>query len=95
MEKSNDTIKVIGALMLGVLAGTALGILFAPNKGSKTRRSLLNGAKDLGEDLTKKIKDEVNALRNKAEHLEGLADGKITELTQNIKQKVDTLKHQN
>ena len=88
-----------GKLVLGILAGLAtgavLGILFAPDKGRKTRRKLIGGAKGLADDLTKKIKDEVSALRSKATDLENLAVEKVSDITNTVKQKVDTLKNSN
>ncbi|HEX7413144.1 MAG TPA: YtxH domain-containing protein, partial [Bacteroidia bacterium] len=48
MEKSNNTGKLIGALLVGAAIGGALGILFAPHKGSETRKRILAQ----GEDLT-------------------------------------------
>lgn len=53
-----NNLKVIAALAAGVLAGTALGLLFAPAKGQDTRRTLLNGAKDIAENLKQKIRNE-------------------------------------
>lgn len=88
-----------GKLVLGILAGLAtgavLGILFAPDKGRKTRRKLIGGAKGLADDFAKKIKDEVSALRSKATDLENLAVEKVSDITNNVKQKVDTLKNSN
>ncbi|MBA3663068.1 MAG: YtxH domain-containing protein [Bacteroidetes bacterium] len=92
MENSNNT-KVIGALVLGALVGAALGVLFAPDKGSVTRSKLAGGAKDLTEDLKKKIYDEIAALRTKAEELEKLTVEKVNEGLNNIKQKTGDLKH--
>lgn len=73
MENSNNTGKVIGALILGAAIGGALGILFAPEKGSKTRKVLSNKSDDLLEDMTGKLNDlladakkEVETAKNKA-----------------------------
>ena len=50
--------KVVLGLLAGVAAGAALGILFAPDKGSRTRRKIVNS----GEDLEDEVKDKFNVL---------------------------------
>jgi gas vesicle protein len=70
MGNSKETVTVIGALVVGALAGAALGVLFAPYKGSRTRNRLVRKAKNIGKDLKKKMKAEVNSLRTKVENLE-------------------------
>lgn len=79
-----------GNLVLGVLAGLAtgavLGILFAPDKGVKTRRRIAGGAKDLADELTKKIKDEVSSLRHKASELEAKGEEKLAGMSNNVSQ---------
>lgn len=57
MENStHDAKKVIGALLIGTAIGAAIGILFAPAKGTETRKAIV----DKGEDLTDSMKDKFN-----------------------------------
>ena len=54
MENSNSTLRVIGALVIGAVAGAAIGVLFAPDKGSRTRRKIADGVSDLTDDIKSK-----------------------------------------
>jgi gas vesicle protein len=51
-----DTGKVVLGVLAGVAAGAILGILFAPAKGSDTRKNICKK----GEDYTDAIKDKFN-----------------------------------
>lgn len=50
-----------GKVMLGILGGLAtgvlLGVLFAPAKGSKTRKKMLKKGKDYSDSLKHKIEE--------------------------------------
>ena len=54
--------NIIGALLLGAAVGAVIGILVAPDKGSETRKKLLNGAGDLADNLKSKFTDELGKL---------------------------------
>jgi gas vesicle protein len=57
--------KIAGLFMLGAAAGAALGMLFAPEKGSKTRKKLSAGALDLADTLKEKLQVGVNGIRER------------------------------
>lgn len=60
----NDNSKVLIGLLAGLAAGAALGLLFAPEKGSETRDRLSQSLKDLGDSIKDKAADEINNLNN-------------------------------
>ncbi len=81
MENSNNSGKVIGALLVGAAIGGALGILFAPDKGAKTRKKILGQGEELTDSLTEKFnefldgaKEEFAKVKEKAS--EFIYDGK-------------------
>lgn len=68
----NDNTKVLVALLAGVAAGAALGIIFAPEKGSETRDKLNDALKNLGDSIKDRAAEEIEHL---ASFKEKVVDG--------------------
>jgi gas vesicle protein len=67
MENSNNTAKLIGVLLLGAAVGGALGILFAPAKGSDTRKKLAGKSDDLTDAMKEKFNDFLEEIKKQSE----------------------------
>ena len=92
--------KSIGNLFLGMAVGASLGILFAPKKGSETRRELkdkmlelVSNAKELSiSDISKMVEDKITEIRK---DLNDLDKEKILNIaktkSENIKKKCQDL----
>ena len=102
-----------GKVLLGVLAGAAVGaiagILFAPDKGSRTRKQIVDKGEDYADGLKEKF-DEMTAgiskkYNNAMQEVDGLvAKGKnkynqamleVDQAMSNGKNKLDDAKNQN
>jgi gas vesicle protein len=57
MKNENTNAKLIGALVVGAVIGGALGILFAPEKGSETRKKIAGRTDDLAKGMKEKVRE--------------------------------------
>jgi gas vesicle protein len=58
----NDNTKVVVALLAGLAAGAALGILFAPDKGTETRDKLSESLSNLSDSIKETAAAEIDKL---------------------------------
>ena len=84
----NSSGKVISALLLGAAVGSALGILFAPDKGSETRKKISTKGSDLTDAMKEKIQELIEEFKNETEAVKG----KATEFVSNEKSVIEQLK---
>lgn len=62
-----NTGKVASGVLAGLAVGTILGILFAPKKGSETRREIMDKGNDYMDQLKSKYNDLGESLKNQFE----------------------------
>lgn len=73
----NDTSKVVVALLAGLAAGTALGILFAPDKGTETRDKLNDSLADLGDAIRERAEEQFDQLNDFKEKIVATLKSKV------------------
>ncbi|RKD92015.1 YtxH domain-containing protein [Mangrovibacterium diazotrophicum] len=76
--------KVVLGMLAGLAAGAMLGILFAPDKGTETRRKIA----EKGEDYLDDMKDKVNDLMDDLHEQVDSAKAKVKDLENKLHKKV-------
>jgi gas vesicle protein len=69
-----STTKTLLGFVAGAAVGAALGILFAPDKGTETRRKISEQSNDLADNLKGKFTDLVDGVKDKFSSLKGEAE---------------------
>lgn len=84
MEDLNTTGKVACALLVGTAIGGVLGILFAPDKGSETRKKIVGKSEDLTDVIKVKFDDFLDSIKGEVEMVKDKAskmmDGGVDKL---------------
>ena len=85
--------KVVLGVLAGVAVGAALGILFAPDKGSKTRKQILSKGGDYADAIKDKLDEIVDSVTSNVEDMHKQADdlaskgkAKFDEVKKDVKQ---------
>ena len=80
--------KVLLSLLAGVAAGALLGILFAPEKGSVTRKKMSKKAEDYADGLKEKFNEFVDDISEKF----GEVEEEISDFVEPKKSRTETTK---
>ena len=83
-----DSGKILTALFLGAAAGAVAALLYAPDKGSETRRRLAGAAQDLADQAADRWSEGKTALRNVRDRVSNGAE----ELAEKANNRIDSLK---
>jgi len=83
------------ALLAGAAVGVGLGILFAPDKGSKTREKIKDGLDDLKDSTKEKFANSKDELKDSVDELLSKSSYKAEEAITYLEEKLAELKAQN
>jgi len=93
MENKNNSSLI--ALFAGALVGLGLGILFAPDKGSKTREKIKDKMDDLKEEAKEKFSSKKDNVKETIDELISNSSHKVEETITYLEEKLAELKKQN
>jgi len=57
--------KFLAGILLGAAAGAVLGVLFAPDRGTDTRKKIAKKTSKLGDDLKSKFDEMTETIKEK------------------------------
>lgn len=80
--------KFVLGVLAGVAAGAILGILFAPDKGTETRKKIAEKGEDYVDSLKEKFNDLYEDLSKKVD----ATKAKVEEMAADVKAKVSDTK---
>ena len=85
------TDKVVLGILGAAAVGAALGILFAPDKGSATRKKIASK----GNDLKDSLKTNLNSLSEKANEVYSSLKGEVKDAKEDLDHEIANLKNIN
>ena len=88
---TNDSGNTLLALLTGAAIGAGIGILYAPDKGTKTRKKIKKKAMETTDDLTSRISHAKEELTKTAEAKKVDFEQKLEETISNMSYKADDI----
>ncbi|MRT15424.1 YtxH domain-containing protein [Vitellibacter sp. q18] len=88
---ASNTGQTLLALLTGAAIGAGLGILYAPDKGSRTRDKLSKEAKKAQKKLSQQIQDTSQTLSERAQQAKYSFEQKLNETLSSASYKADDI----
>lgn len=88
---NNSSGNVLLALLTGAVIGAGVGILYAPDEGTKTRKKLKRKAKQAQKDLNTRLSNAKSQLAETAESKKADFERKLDDTISNMSYKADDI----
>ena len=88
---TNESGNTLLALLVGATIGAGIGILYAPNKGVKTRRMIKEKARQTSDDIANRISHATEELTKTAESKKVDFEQKLEETISAMSYKADDI----
>lgn len=85
----NDSGKILAALLAGLAAGAAIGILFAPEKGTDTRDKLSESLKDLGDAIKERSAEQIEQIKDLSDKVSSNLKSKLKSSEKSVEEALD------
>jgi gas vesicle protein len=82
--------KMIMGFLIGAALGAAAGILFAPDKGSATRKKIAKKAKETGESVKESVNEQFDDLKEFVSEKLGKMKKKMSDFEETVEKTADT-----
>ncbi|MGB5190929.1 YtxH domain-containing protein [Robiginitalea sp.] len=89
MKTNNGNVAL--AILVGAAIGAGFGVLYAPEKGSKTRRMIKRKAMDAGNDLTHRINEAKEQLTQSASKKREAFENRLEDSLSQMSYKADDI----
>lgn len=86
---SSNSRNTLIALLTGAIVGAGVGILFAPDKGSKTRKKMKDGFDDAKDKLKHKLDEASEEFKNKFSESKFNLEESYEDLVSNMSHKTE------
>ncbi|WP_372776684.1 YtxH domain-containing protein [Mangrovibacterium sp.] len=81
----NKTVVLVIGLAAGAALGAISGILFAPYKGSRTRKKIMRSTKRMSNDFSKSVHKKLDKLEKQIKNIKDKTETELKAKTEHLK----------